>query len=111
MSFSSVSPMTAMSLNQPDRPTRAGTSAALRFIAAARRDPELAARIAQLDIDAGLEPAIDIAGGAGFTFTAAELRAAHVHDWGLRRVRYLRAKPVPNAETTAAVVNSPSSST
>ncbi|HJU64703.1 MAG TPA: Nif11-like leader peptide family natural product precursor [Gemmatimonadaceae bacterium] len=61
---------------------------ALLFIRAVREDDELRERIARLTPSAGLDEVVAIAAEAGFLFTAAELRAAHKHDWALRWVRY-----------------------
>jgi hypothetical protein len=88
----------------------AGVSTALRFIAAARADRTLTARLAELDPEAGLDPVVAIAHDAGYRISADDLRAAHAHDWGFRRARYLLATPAASAATTTAVVNSPASS-
>ncbi len=67
-----------------------GVRAALRFIAAARSDAELRQRLERLEPGSGLGPVLEIASEHGFSFSEEDLRAAHRHDWGLRRVRYAR---------------------
>lgn len=87
-----------------------GVTTALRFLAATRVDPLLHERLSALVPEAGLAPVIELAAEAGFEFAADDLRAAFTHDWAFRRARYLR-EPADSAASTAAVVNSPSSST
>jgi hypothetical protein len=88
-----------------------GVAAALRFLAAARRDPALQERLAGLQPEAGLGPVVLLAGEAGFPLSIEDLRAAFVHDWGLRRARYLRDEATTDsAASTVAVVNRPASS-
>ena len=87
-----------------------GVAAALRFLAAARTDPLLRERVAALAPEAGLGPVIELAAESGFEIAPEDLRAAFTHDWAFRRARYLREQ-ADSAASTAAVVNSPSSST
>jgi len=61
-----------------------GVHAALRFIAAARSDPALGDRLAELGPECGLAGAVTVAADAGFSISVEDLRAAYVHDWGLR---------------------------
>jgi hypothetical protein len=61
---------------------------ALQFLAAARRDPELGRRLAEIDPDADLAELLEIGEQLGFSFTEIELREAYAQDWGLRRMRY-----------------------
>jgi predicted ribosomally synthesized peptide with nif11-like leader len=63
----------------------------MRFIAAARSEPALRARLDRAP-ESGLEPVVRIAAELGFAFTEEDLRAAHKHDWGLRRMRYLNRR-------------------
>jgi hypothetical protein len=89
-----------------------GVAAALRFLAAARTDPTLRQRLAEMAPELGLAPVVQLAAEAGFCFAPEDLRAAFTHDWGFRRARYLREAPgSASAASTVAVVNSPSSST
>lgn len=67
-----------------------GVRAALRFIAAARSDPALRERLKGVETGSGLAPVLAIASELGFSFSEDELRAAHRHDWGLRRMRYIQ---------------------
>ena len=88
-----------------------GTTVAMRFVRAAREDEALAARLRSLDAEEGLAPVVALAAEAGFNVTAEDLRAAHAHDWGLRRALYARDATADSAQSTVAVVNSASSST
>jgi hypothetical protein len=89
-----------------------GVTAALRFLAAARTDPALGRRLAELAPEFGLAPVVQLAAEAGYQFAPEDLRAAFTHDWGFRRARYLREPPASaSAASTVAVVNNPSSST
>lgn len=68
-----------------------GVQAALRFLAAARRDPVLRERLTALEPEAGFAELLPIAQTAGFPLTAEDLHAAFVHDWCLRRALQPRA--------------------
>lgn len=61
---------------------------ALRFIRAAREDPELRARVRALDPFTPLSAVVEVARAAGFDIDEEQLRAAHRADWGLRLARY-----------------------
>jgi predicted ribosomally synthesized peptide with nif11-like leader len=61
---------------------------ALRFLRQAREDPALAAQMARLAPEDGLEPVQAIAAAAGFEVSIEDLRRAHRIDWTLRRARY-----------------------
>lgn len=61
----------------------------MRFLAAARSDPGLRERLERLEPGSGLGPVLQIASDLGFSFSEEDLRAAHRHDWGLRRMRYV----------------------
>jgi hypothetical protein len=87
----------------------AGVREAMRFIAAARSDPGLRHALDRLDPYGGLPPLLDTASGLGFSFSEDELRQAHRHDWGLRRMHY--AGEADRAASTVAVVNTPASRT
>ncbi len=88
-----------------------GVGVALRFIAAARRDPALHERLAAQEKQ-GLDAVAKVAGEAGFALSAEALRAAFALDWGLRRARYLSERePADSAATTVAVVQAPESPT
>jgi hypothetical protein len=90
---------------------RPGVTTALRFLTAARAQTDLRERVGELDPAAGLEPLLHMARDHGYVFTAADLRRAFAHDWGFRRVRYLREPaPADSAASTVAVVNNPASS-
>jgi predicted ribosomally synthesized peptide with nif11-like leader len=84
---------------------------AMRFIRALREDAALGEKAGALDPAAGLEPVVALAREAGFDLTADDLRAAHAHDWGLRRALYARDATADSAQSTVADVNSASSST
>jgi predicted ribosomally synthesized peptide with nif11-like leader len=88
-----------------------GRAAAMRFIRAAREDEALAEKLRALDPAEGLEPVIALAHEAGFDVTVDDLRAAHGHDWGLRRALYAREATDDSAQSTVADGNSASSST
>jgi hypothetical protein len=89
-----------------DQPS--GVATGLRFLAAARRDPELRERLAALEPEAGLRPVLRLAAAAGYSLSSGDLRAAFLFDWGLRRARYLREDaPADSAATTVAVVHTP----
>ena len=66
--------------------------AALQFIAAIRKDPELARSIGNLGVDANLESLVPLGAGAGFAFTAEELRAAYKFDWSMRFARHISGR-------------------
>jgi hypothetical protein len=86
--------------------------AALRFILAARQDGVIREQLSGLDPNEGLGPVIAIAADSGFVFGPDSLRAAHAHDWALRRAGYaFAAGSFDNAANTVAVVNKASSST
>ncbi|MGV3711093.1 MAG: Nif11-like leader peptide family natural product precursor [Gemmatimonas sp.] len=57
---------------------------ALAFIRHVRENKEMSDRIEQLGTEATLEQVADLGVTAGFAVTAADLRSAHRHDWGLR---------------------------
>jgi hypothetical protein len=87
-----------------------GVAAGLRFLAAARQDPALHDRLAGIEPEAGLGPVVLVAAEAGFSVSIDDLRAAFVHDWGMRRARYLRDESTADsAATTVAVVHTPQS--
>jgi predicted ribosomally synthesized peptide with nif11-like leader len=66
-----------------------GVGIAMRFIGAARRDPALRERLAAR-ASQDLAAVVAVAGEAGFSISAEDVRAAFALDWGLRRARYLR---------------------
>lgn len=89
---------------------------ALRFFRAAREDTSLGEQLGQLDPADGLAPVLAAAEAANFSVSIESLRAAHAHDWALRRARYLvgldiGAATAERAASTVAVVKSASSST
>jgi nitrogen fixation uncharacterized protein len=84
---------------------------AMRFIRAARETDDIARRLGKLDPAEGLEPVVAVAREAGFDVSVEDLRAAHAHDWGLRRALYARDDTDDSAQSTVADVNSASSST
>jgi predicted ribosomally synthesized peptide with nif11-like leader len=84
---------------------------AMRFIRVLREDDALGEKVRALDPAAGLDPVVALAREAGFDLTAEDLRAAHAHDWGLRRALYARDATDDSAQSTVAEVNSASSST
>jgi predicted ribosomally synthesized peptide with nif11-like leader len=84
---------------------------AMRFIRVLREDDALGEKVRALDPAASLDPVVALAREAGFDLTAEDLRAAHAHDWGLRRALYARDATDDSAQSTVAEVNSASSST
>jgi predicted ribosomally synthesized peptide with nif11-like leader len=80
----------------------------MAFIRGVREDTALAERVSAVDPAEGITPVLRIAADAGFAIEAADLQAAHAHDWALRRVAYATAD---SAASTVAVVNTASSST
>jgi hypothetical protein len=66
-----------------------GLGAALRFLAAARRDSASRERLAAQE-PKDLAAVVQAAQQAGFAVSAEDLRAAFAVDWGMRRARYLR---------------------
>lgn len=61
--------------------------AALDFIAAARERADLREAIRTRAPDRSLDELVRIGRGAGFSFSAAELRVAFRHDWVMRYLR------------------------
>jgi hypothetical protein len=93
-----------------DRLPPDGVSVAIRFLRTARHDPLVRERLEAIE---GLGAVVEVAAKTGFAFSVDELRAAHAHDWGLRKMHY---SPAPTgtaarAASTVAVVNTASSST
>lgn len=62
---------------------------ALRFLAVARSDMAVRARLAALNPSDGINDVVAVAADAGFRFRPAELRTAFVYDWGLRRAGHI----------------------
>jgi hypothetical protein len=88
--------------------TNTGVRGALRLLSNLRGDASLRERVSALDPDNGVEAVAAIAVEAGFSFSVDDLRAAFMHDWGMRRARQLsEAGPVDRAASTVAVVNNP----
>lgn len=80
----------------------------MRFLAAAREERTVRERLEGLEPGSGLGPVLTIASEFGFSFTEDDLRAAHRHDWGLRRMRHLSEhRPADSARSTVAVVKAP----
>jgi predicted ribosomally synthesized peptide with nif11-like leader len=79
-----------MTRDSNDKPavSREGLARALRFVRAAREDPQLAERLRTVDPAAGLVVVLRIAAEAGFEISEDELREAHARDWALRRAHY-----------------------
>jgi len=75
---------------------------ALRFLRAAREDGAIRELLSRLDPAQGLEPVVAVAAVAGFALDIDILRAAHAHDWALRRVRYTLAASRPEATAEKA---------
>jgi predicted ribosomally synthesized peptide with nif11-like leader len=61
---------------------------ALRFIHQARRDETLRRELEALGDEVSMDDLVRVADAAGFSFTAEELREAHVNDWRMRWARY-----------------------
>jgi hypothetical protein len=61
---------------------------AMAFVAAVRERPDLAAGVEALGRDVEIAQLVALGAGAGFAFTAEELRTAHGHDWAMRWIRY-----------------------
>lgn len=57
-----------------------------RFMLKVRGDAALRARVAALGDDPSIDALIALAETSGAYFNAADLRAAHRHDWMLRRI-------------------------
>lgn len=76
---------------------------ALRFLGAAREEPALREHVLALDPAEGLDAVVDVAAWAGFTVTVETLRAAHRHDWALRRARYVASKTIHDCHSADGV--------
>jgi predicted ribosomally synthesized peptide with nif11-like leader len=63
-------------------------SQALSFITAMRERADLAARVEALGREASIDDVVAIGAGAGYEFSADELRAAHKLEWSMRAVRF-----------------------
>jgi predicted ribosomally synthesized peptide with nif11-like leader len=61
---------------------------ALRFIHEARRDEALRRELEALNDEVTMDDLVFVAAATGFSFTAEELRQAHMHDWRMRWARY-----------------------
>jgi hypothetical protein len=85
-----------------ERPAAAAVAEGLRFLRAARVDPELHARLDALPPGTGLTAACELAQAAGFGVTEAGLRAAYTHDWGMRWAHYASAEGASRSATSAA---------
>lgn len=68
---------------------------ALRFLAVARCDAAVRARLAALDPNDGIDGVVAVAADAGFVFRPAELRTAFLYDWGLRRAGHMESELTP----------------
>ncbi|WP_309387787.1 Nif11-like leader peptide family natural product precursor [Cerasicoccus frondis] len=63
-------------------------SSATEFMRSIRQDDALRAKVAVIVETASLDDIVAIGEGAGFNFTAEDLRVAYSHDWEMRMMRH-----------------------